>query len=155
MAVNRPDHLAVGSRGRGFWVVAAAAGFDAGLQAWYAAAAPLVALTNGMWPDFVPDRGASGPALPYISYQITGNVPDNSMTQTVDDLYVTFHIRSGGISPIEVDNIFTAFITAFDEANIPVVGWTTIRFDRVGGSRAMDEDGGWVYVVNYKWHVEQ
>lgn len=154
MAVNRPDYLAVGSRGRGFHVVAAVAGFGAALQAWYAAS-PVAALTHGMWPDFAPDKGARGPDLPFITYQMTGNVPDNSMSQTVDDIYVTFHIRSGGISPVEVDAIFTAFITAFDEAAIPIIGWTTVRFDRVGGSRAMDADGGWVWIVNYKWHVQQ
>ena len=154
MGVNRPDYLAVGSRGRGFHVVAAVAGFDNALQAAYAAS-PVAALTTGMWPDFAPDKAAGGPVFPFITYQFTGNVPDNSMLQTVDDLYITFHIRSGDISPLEVTDIFTAFITAFDEAVILVVGWTTIRFDRVGGNRAKDADGGWVYVVNYKWHIEQ
>ena len=52
-------------------------------------------------------------------------------------------------------DIFTAFIAAYDNAAIPVVGWTTVRFDRVGGDRAKDADGGWVWVVNYKWHIEQ
>jgi len=154
MAVNRPDYLAVGSRGRGFHVVAAVAGFDDALQAWFAAS-PVAALCNGMWPDFAPDKAARGPDLPYITYQMPGNVPDNSMSQTVDDVYLTFHIRSREISPTEVSSIFTAFIAAFDRAAILVVGWTTIRFDRVGGNRAKDADGGWVWVVNYKWHIEQ
>jgi len=154
MGVNRPDHLAVGSRGRGFHVIAPVAGADTALQAWYAGS-PVAALCNGMWPDFAPDKGALGPDMPYIVYMMTGNVPDNSMTQTVDDIYITFHIRSGDISPSEVTDIFTAFIAAFDNAAIPVVGWTTVRFDRVGGDRAKDADGGWVWVVNYKWHLER
>ncbi len=154
MGVNRPDFLAVGSRGRGFHVVAAVAGFDAALQAAYAAS-PVAALTNGMWPDFAPDKDANGPDLPYIVYMMTGNVPDNAFAQLVDDVFITFHLRGGDMSPIEVDTIFTAFITAFDNAVIPVAGWTTVRLDRVGGNRVKDEDGGWVWIVNYKWHLQQ
>jgi len=150
--VNRPNYLAVGSRGRGFAVPDAAANRDEALQAWFAASA-VDALVTGMWPGFAPDKTP----LPFITYTVTGNVPDNAMIpglQPVDDVFITFYLRSGDISPIEVDAIFTAFVNAFDDAIIPITGFTTVRLDRVGGDRAKDADGGWVWVVQYKWHVQ-
>jgi len=105
----------------------------------------------GLWPDMAPDNTPA----PYITYTMPGATPDDATGQDNDDVAVAFHIRSEAISVRPIGLIFEAFIKTFDDAKIPISGYTTVRFDRIGGGRSKDVDGGWVWVVNYMWHIQK
>ena len=128
---------------------------DQALQAWYGGDGVLPGITNGLWPDSAPPRDAGGPDLPFITYVMTGVTPDNAIRQYVDDVVITFYLRSGKAAPDEVNDIYERFDSRFNRAIIPVASHTTVRLDRVGGGRARDADGGWVFVVNYQWAVQE
>jgi len=128
---------------------------DQALQSWYGGDGVLPGIVNGLWPDLAPPRDAGGPELPYITYTMTGVVPDNATGQEVDDVVISFYLRSGRGYPDEANTIYERFTARFDHAIIPVGSHTTVRLDRVGGGRTRDEDGGWVWVANYNWTVQE
>ena len=127
---------------------------DQALQSWYRSST-LPGITNGLWPDMAPPGDAGGPALPFITYTMTDVAPDNAIRQYVDDVIITFYLRSGKPYPDEVNDIHARFIKRFDRAVIPVAEHTTVRLDRVGGGRGRDKDGGWVFLVNYSWAIQE
>ena len=127
--------------------------YDEALRNWYRAGVELAGRTNGMWPGMAPQNAA----LPYITYDVAGDPTDNAMghTQDCNTVLVVFEIRSGKRSPKEVGELYDIFKKRFDDAAIPLRGFTTIRMDRAGGgARLRDPDGGWVVSVTYGWLVQ-
>ncbi len=129
---------------------------DTALQAWHTGSGPLADRTNGLWAEPAPPVKSGGPELPFITYNLTGSLPDNSMSQTVDDEVVTFYIRSAEVSPLEVGELFDMFRLRWDNAALPMAGYTVVRCDRIGGGgRVKDADGGWVVLVTYNLHNQK
>ena len=129
---------------------------DMALQAWYTGDGLLSSATNGLWQEPAPSPDAGGPTLPYITYNIVGSLPDDSMSGRVDNMLVMFYIRSGELSTAEIGRLAALFTARMDHAEIPMIGHTVVRSDRSGGgARTKDLDGGWVVPITYNLLVQE
>lgn len=97
-----------------------------------------------------------GAIFPYVTYQITSNVPDWTFEEDFEIFIIQFSIFSDKKSSIEVLNLFEDLKSLFDDAVLTVVGWTHLFTQRVSGEPVRNQiNGVWQQVVDYEILIER
>jgi len=104
--------------------------------------------------DYRPHRVPSKVACPYLVWRNVGTAVDRTNSSMFNDTIIQFSIHDDNEdSPIAVCNIYDALIALFDDVTLTVSGWTNVRTDRLSDQLLDDPDGGYEYIVQYRFYL--
>ena len=115
-----------------------------------AVASGVKASTSGLFPDEAP----SGTATPYITYSFITTGSESSFDSDYDDPLVQFSIWDNGASALVAETIGGKLVTLYVDQLLTISGYTIVRADKVGERLLPDPDGGWQYIVEIRYLVQ-
>jgi len=115
-----------------------------------AVAGGVKASTSGLFPDEAP----SGTDAPYITYSFISTGQDWSFDSDYDDPLIQFSIWDDAASALVAETIGGKLVTLYADQLLTVDGFTTVRADKVGEHLLPDPDGGWQYIVELRYLVQ-
>ena len=109
-------------------------------------------LTNGLHNTIVPQSVQE----PYAVFQIISGIPRHTFSHVNEDIILQFRIRSKiSESSAELNNIFAALTTLYDDAELTISGYDSVMMKRNIYSKSQDDDGIWIYFVQYLIEIEK
>ena len=123
------------------------------IQSRYAAdvvAGGVKASTTGLFPDKAP----SATKTPYITYSFISTGSDWSFASDYDMPLIQFSIWDDADSALVAETIGGKLVTLYADQLLTVSGYTTVRADKVGERLLPDPDGGWQYIVEIRYLVQ-
>ena len=115
-----------------------------------AVAGGVKASTDGLFPDKAP----SGTDTPYITYSFISTGTDWSFASDYDMPLIQFSIWDDADSALVAETIGGKLVTLYVDQLLTVSGYTTVRADKVGERLLPDPDGGWQYIVEMRYLVQ-
>jgi len=113
-------------------------------------AAGVKASTTGLFPDKAP----SDTKTPYITYSFITTGSDWSFASDYDMPLVQFSIWDDADSALVAETIGGKLVALYADQLLAVSGYTTVRADKVGERLLPDPDGGWQYIVEIRYLVQ-
>ena len=83
---------------------------------------------------FYKGRAPQGATWPYAVYYIISDVPDNTFTDSIEDVIVQFTIFSKASGTTEILDIAANMESLFDDSTFSVTGNTLVMMLRTGGN---------------------
>jgi len=93
--------------------------------------------------------------MPYVTFFLVGNVPDNAGSQKCEEPRVQFSIWTSGWDSTEAMALYPLLRAIYDDALLSVSGYSMITMDRVADNLIPDPGGGWQYAIDYNVMIQE
>ena len=104
-----------------------------------------------------PIRATADQAYPFINYTLATGSSEFTMpkaTSTFDDVDINFSFFTNKAGPDDVTDAADEFDRVFNNVLIPVVGFSTLRVQRINSNMLEDEiNNAWQYVLTYNFVI--
>lgn len=97
-----------------------------------------------------------GTEYPYVVYYLIADVPDNTFTESIEDVLIQFSLFSNDSGSTEIEDMFEHLKTLYDDCILTITGGTCLYMRRENANLTKEtnttESGAesvWVYHVDY------
>jgi hypothetical protein len=119
----------------------------------YNSDAALKAILTGGLHNTVAKQGTQEP---YGIFQIISGVPRYTFSHTNEDFILQFRIRSKiSDSSAELNNIREVLTNLYDNLVLALTGYTSNMMKRNVSTKSQDDDGIWVYMIQYTIEIQK